>query len=391
MHAAGDSALIVLGIAIIVLTMNDVFQSVIVPRFVGRRFRPSAYQWRFMWKVWPPLAYRLFPTNEERREDFLATFAPFALVVMLVSWVALLVIGYGVVLWALRTQIKPVPVSFWEATYFAGSSFFTIGFGDLTGRDGMTRLISLLAGASGLGVVSVTTAYLFAIFGTFQARETFVSVLGARSGSPPSGVGLLAISKYAGIEDDLANVMREGQVWAASVMESHLAYPTIAYFRSSHDYESWVGALGTLLDAAVLLMTTIENGTGQSRIMYNIGRHAVHDLAAMFGFAGNSDDPGITREEFDQACDRLTRSGYSLLDADEAWSRFSSLRATYATQLVSLARFFAIPAIQWVGDRSLIVTSHLRGQLSKEAIKKYAPDAVAKELLGGAEHSDQNP
>ena len=389
MHSAGDFVLVALGITIIALTLNDVFQSVIVPRYVGRRFRPSSYQWRLMWRVWPPLAYHVFPEKEERREDFLATFAPFALVVMLATWVTLLVLGYGTVLWALRTEIRPIPVSFWEATYFAGSSFFTIGFGDLTGKDGVTRLISLMAGASGLGVVSVVTAYLFALFGSFQARETFVTTLGARSGSPPSGVGLLAISKLAGIEDDLVNIMREGQTWSATVMESHLAYPTLAYFRSSHDYESWVGALGTLLDAATLLITTIKGGTGQARIMYNIGRHAVHDLSHTFQDAQTSDDPGVSREEFDQAYDRLLRAGYELRDAGDAWERFSVLRATYALQLVTLARFFAIPAVQWVGDRSLIATSHIRNQLTKEAIAKYASEAATRELLGA--ESDQNP
>ena len=390
MRSAGDLMLIVAGVAIIVLALNDVFQSVIVPRFVARRFRPSSYQWRFMWRIWPPLAYRLFPENEERREDFLASFAPFSLVVMLVFWVVLLLVGYGSLFWALRAEIRPIPASFWEAVYFAGSSFFTIGYGDLTGRAGLTRLISLMAGASGLGVVSITTAFLFAIFGSFQTRETFVTTISARSGSPPSGVGLLVISKHARIEDDLANVMREGQQWAAAVMESHLAYPILAYFRSSHDYESWVGMLGTLLDAALLLMTTVENGTGQARITYNIGRHAIRDLAVMYGFPESSDDPGITREEFGQAWDRLRNAGYVLHDSDEAWSRFSVLRATYATQLVLLARFFAIPAIQWVGDRSLIVTSHIRAQLTKEVIQKYTPEAVAKDLLG-AEGDDQNP
>ena len=390
MISVGDFIILAGGIAVIVLTLIDVFQSVIVPRFVGRRFRPSSYQWRALWRIWPPLAYRLFPDNEDRRDDFLATFAPLALVLMLVLWVTLLVLGYGMLLWATRTQIRPVPANFWEATYFAGSSFFTIGYGDLAGRTGVTRLISLMAGASGLGVVSITTAYLFAIFGTFQARESFVTTLGARSGSPPSGVGLLAISKLAGIEDDLPNVMREGQLWAATLMESHLAYPTIAYFRSSHDYESWVGTLGSLLDAATLLITTLKNGTGQARIMYNVGRHAVHDLSGIFRKTEEGDDPGISREEFDQACNRLRRAGYELRDADEAWTRFSVLRGTYAVQLVSLARFFAIPAVQWVGDRSLIETPHLRNQLSKKAITQFSPESIAHELLG-TESGDQNP
>lgn len=348
MQAAGNAVAAIFGVVLIALTLSDVFQSVIVPRAVGRRFRPSGYQWRGMWKLWPALAWRLHPKDEARRENILATFAPLALVVMLSLWVVLLVLGYGCIFWVLREQLAPVPRTFWEAAYFAGSSFFTIGFGDYTGKSGLTRLISLMAGASGLGVVSVTTAYLFALFGAFQVRQAFVVTLGARAGAPSSGVGLLAISKYAAIEADLDAVMRDGQAWTASVMESHLAYPTLAYFRSSHDYESWVGTLGTLLDAAVLILTTIEGGTGQAQIMYNIGRHATHDLAKTFRPATQADTAGITREEFAIACDQLRRAGYALRDENEAWEKFSALRAAYASELASLARFFSIPATPWM-------------------------------------------
>ena len=385
MQLAAQIATVTAGVILIALTLNDVFQSVIVPRAGGRGLRPSTYQWRAAWRLWPELSWRLFPRNGEKRENFLAVYAPFSLVNMLVAWVVLLVLGYGAIFWALKDQLRPIPISYWEACYFAGSAFFTIGFGDIVGRTGITRLLSLMAGASGLGVVSVTTAYLFALFGSFQVREAFVVTAGARAGSPPSGVGLLVISKVASIDDDLGNVMRDGQLWAARVMESHLAYPTLAYFRSSHDYESWVGTLGMLLDAAVLLISAIEGATGQANIMYALGRHATRDLSHHFRTPGIVDGgPGITRAEFDAACEQLERAGYTLKDRDGAWETFASLRESYAANLAALARFFAIPAIQWVGDRSLISLPHE----SSKTVNGVALMEKALRVVDGERKSD---
>jgi hypothetical protein len=158
--------------------------------------------------------------------------------------------------------------------------------------------------------------------------------------------------------------MLDAERWAAAVMESHLAYPVLAFFRSSHDEQSWVGTLGTLLDAATLLMTTVDGvRNGQARIFYNVGRHAARDLARYFRIAAAEESAGIERIEFDHACERLEAAGYTLHDREDSWTRFAGLRSGYASRLNALAAFFAIPPLQWIGDRSAInVAPH--GELS---------------------------
>jgi hypothetical protein len=218
----------------------------------------------------------------------------------------------------------------------------------------------VLTGLAGLSLLSITTAYLFAIFGSFQTREQFVVVIGARAGAPPSGVNLLAIAGYSQTREDLPPLMIGAQRWAAALMESHLAYPVLAFFRSSHDDQSWVGTLGTLLDAATLMMTTIDGvRDGQARIFYNVGRHATFDLSnyLMLGPKAGEETVGIERSEFEDACNQLVEAGYTLRDRDEAWKRFSDLRSNYAARLNALARFFEIPPLQWIGDRSSIGAS----------------------------------
>lgn len=343
-----------LGMLCVAVALNDVFQSVIVPRAVGRRFRVSYILWRGGWRIWPALSFRLYRGNEPRREDFLALFAPLTLIAQLMTWSLLLLIGFGLVFWGSSAQVTPHLSTFFEALYFAGTSFFTIGFGDFIGHTGWTRMWSLAAGAAGFGVVGTTTAFLFAIFGAFQAREQFVVTVGARAGIPPSGVELLVIAGETAITGSLPELMRSAQSWCALLMETHLAYPVLAYFRSSHDYESWVGTLGTLLDAATLMMTTVQTDCGEARILYNVGRHASADLTRYFRTVEDKKAVGITREEFDVACDRLARAGYTLHDRETAWERFALLRRAYAGHINALAHFFSIPPLQWIGDRSMI-------------------------------------
>jgi hypothetical protein len=347
---------IAIGVVVIATTLNDVFQVVVMPRATGRRYRISFYVWRAMWYVWPKMAWRLYSADDDRREDFLAVFAPLMLISMLGMWVALLIIGFGFVLWGMRGGIVPPHQTFGSILYFAGTSLLTIGFGDVVGRSGLPRLVSVLAALAGLSFLSIMTAFLFASFGSFQLRETFVVTVAARAGTPPSGVNLLAIAGYSMTYDDLPALMIDAQRWAAAVMESHLAYPMLAYFRSSHDDQSWIGTLGTLLDAATLLMTTIDGvRDGQARIFYNVGRHATRDLSRYFRVEIGDETVGIERAEFEHACDRLAAAGYKVKERDESWHRFANLRSTYAPQLGAMASFFEIPPLQWIGDRSAIV------------------------------------
>jgi hypothetical protein len=349
---------IALGVVCVAMTLSDTFQSVVMPRATGRGYRISFYAWRLLWRAWPKVAWRLYGDRPDMREDFLAYFAPVMLIFMFALWVALLMLGFGLMLWGMRGGIAPAHTSFGSILYFSGTSLLTIGFGDVVARTAGPRLMSVLAGLAGLSFLSVGTAFLFAIFGSFQQREQFVVTISARAGTPPSGVNLLAIAGYSLTRDDLNPLMIDAQRWAAAVMESHLAYPMLAFFRSSHDEQSWIGTLGTLLDAATLLMTTVDgHGDGQARIFYNVGRHTTRDLSHYFHVGPTDESAGIERAEFDHACDRLVAAGFTLRERNQAWERFSGLRSSYAPHLNVLARFFQIPPLQWIGDRSMISAS----------------------------------
>jgi hypothetical protein len=344
--------MLLIGIGAIAWTMLDVFQSVIVPRAPTLPYRISYIVWRTLWRIWPPVGRIFYPRDATMQEEFLASFAPFTLIFMFLAWIVILILGFGVIFFALRDGLTPPQHSYWDTAYYAGTSLLTLGFGDITARAGLARFVSLCAGATGFGVFSITTAYLFAIFGTFQRRESFIVQFAARAGAPPSALALFEIAAKTGTQKSLEPIMRESQEWIASLMESHLAYPVLAFFRSSHDDQSWVGTLGALLDAALLANTVLSDGEqGEAYICFALGRHAVHDLAGFFGISDRvAQDAVIPRADFDRACDRLAAAGYHLQERDAAWSQFSRKRADYASYLDAMARFFHIPPVAWLGS-----------------------------------------
>lgn len=370
---------LVAGVLIVVSTFGDVFQSVIVPRPARYRLRPSAYISRWGWRTWRWFGHAAI--GNDNREDFLGTFAPLLLVFLLIFWVTSLVFGYGCIFYGLREGIKPTP-GFGGAIYFAGTSLLTIGFGDIVPASALTRILSIVTGASGFGIVAIVTTFLFSIFGAYQQREAFVVAFCNRAGAPPSGLELIEIHTRLHSFDGLHQTLREGQAWMAAVLETHLAYPVLNYFRSTHDDISWVGALGALLDASTLLITAIDApNTAEAKFANRLGRHFVNDYAHHFELPDGA-EIGVEKTEFDLAYDRLQSAGLPMIDREKAWARFSDVRSSYASRLNAMAQFWRIPPAQWVGDRSLI--GHhppLKVPRSPAAAVAFADDAPPAEVI----------
>jgi hypothetical protein len=179
-----------------------------------------------------------------------------------------------------------------------------------------------------------------------------------RTGAPPSGVGFLVRHAELHMLDTVAATFKDAEAWMAEVMETHLAYPILVYFRSTHDEQSWIGTLGALLDATSLILTSVDTDSpGPARMMNRLGRHLVNDFSRYFELPGDR-DPGIERREFAAAYAHLRDAGLTLRDEEPAWQRFAALRATYAGPLNASARFFRIPPARWVGDRSILPSRH---------------------------------
>ena len=347
------------GLAVVVLIASDVFQSVIVPRPTNA-LRPSALISRSGWRLAGTIGMRF--RNPERRETLYAVYAPLLLVTLMAIWVIGLILGFGLIFYALRGEFQPVTNSYLTAAYYAGTSLLTLGYGDITARHALARALSLAAAAMGLATFSIVTAFLFSLFAAFQRRESFIVTLRERTGAPPSGTQFLEQHIDLGMLDEVPSVFRSAEAWIADLMETHLAYPVLSYFRSTHDNQSWVGTIGALLDAATLIITTLDVGSvGQAKMLSRLGRHLISDYAQYYRLPGHGSEHasvGIERSEFDHVYERFAAKGVRMQPIETAWIEFSALRASYAVPLNAMARYWRIPPALWIGDRSLISGRH---------------------------------
>ena len=350
---------IILGALVIAAVAVDIFLSVIVPRPTRSGMRLSSFFGRATWPAWRRIGLTF--ANSDRREGFLGIYAPLALVALLALWVVGLVVGFGIILFALRGELQPPPHDVGTAIYFAASSLLTVGFGDVIPAGPATRLLASVAAGTGLATFAIVVTFLFSLFGSFQRREQFVVAFDAVAGAPPSGVAVLETHARFAIIERLPDLFQRAQTWAADALQTHLAYPILAYFRSNHRDESWIATLGAVLDAAALLQTTVDGtgpmatAAGQGELAADVGVHLADDLVKFLAVPNEaSAGPGVERAEYEQVRRQLAGAGYGLRPADDAWRSFALLRSGYAPHLNAIAKYWAIPPTQWIGDRSTL-------------------------------------
>jgi hypothetical protein len=345
--------LFALGIIVIGLVLADAFETIVLPRPSPGRHRISRAIVRPTWRAWRAVGAKT--RTGVARDTFYGLYAPGAVVVLLLTWLILLVVGYGLVFLAVADQLDP-PADPWTALYFAGTSLLTLGFGDIVATGPIARAASLFAAATGLGIVALVVTFLFSLYASYQRREALVVMLGARAGTPPSAVALLESTARLDLVDSLPDLFAEWQSWEAEVLDSHVAYPLLAFFRSSHDDISWLSSLGAVLDACALVLTTIEGiPRGQAELTKRGGAHLVEDISNNIGLRG--DGSRVDRGQFEVAYERLAAAGYRLVDIDLAWHSFERARSTYAGRLEAMTTYWATPATAWVGPPASIANA----------------------------------
>ena len=335
-----------LGVFLLALTFWDLFETVVVPRPTPGWFRIGRYIVRVSWR-----GFRALRDGRPGRsyDRLLGLFAPGATIALLIAWLIALIVGYGLVLYALRDELRPIPPDLGTTLYFAATSVLTIGYGDIVAEGAPARLVITTAAISGLGVVALVVTFLFSLYGSYQRREIQVVALQAAAGAPPSAVALLETTAQLDLIHRLPELFIEWERWGVEVLDSHVAYPLLGFFRSSHDNLSWISALGTVLDASSLVLTTIEGiPRGEAKLFKRVGAHLVEDIYNL-GFRVG-EPTALDRSDFDAACDRLEAAGYVLVPRDHAWRAFEGARATYAPRLEAMANYWATPAASWLGD-----------------------------------------
>ena len=341
----------VAGVALLLVTFYDLFQSVVLPRPAVNKVQVARLIIRPMWRMWRWAGAR---GRIDRSEARLAAFGPIALLTLFVTWAGALLVAYALIVDSVRDEFKPPLANFAEAIYASATTLVPLAYGDIVPEQGLARFVLIVESATGVALAALAITLLFELYGSFRAREEAVVALDAVAGAPPSGVHLLETAIERSMDGLLKETFDEWRRWSAMVLESHLAYPLLVYFRSSHDNEAWMNSLAAVMDAASLVITSTDHESkGAARLMLTIGAHLVEDLSWVFRLKPVA-DPIIDRSEYTAAIDRLKKAGYQANDGDKAWEEFVQLRSRYASALNQIAHMLLAPAAPWVGDRSYL-------------------------------------
>ena len=340
---------VIFGIVLILLVAQDAFETIILPRRVARRFRLVRLITFVIQLGWKSLGY--VTRAGARRESILSYLGPLSLLALFGFWAVLFVFGFALLLWGLALPLNAPDkvISFTTYLYLSGTTFFTLGLGDITPLPGVARLLVVSEVALGFIFLALVISYVPIIYQAFSRRELRISLLDSRAGSPATAAELLRRNHAGKNVEELRLLLRDWEVWCADILESHLSYPILAYYRSQHDQQSWVEALTVILDTSALILTGIDGLADEpARFTFAMARHAVVDLALVIGIPPTTGVNRLSAAEFAHLRDVLAASGIHLREGTATEQKLAALRETYEPFVSALADRMLVSLPPWI-------------------------------------------
>jgi hypothetical protein len=347
------------GCIILTLALLDAFQTIILPRRPVGKFRITRLFFLATWTPWRVIARTI--RQPKVRDQWYSFYGPLSLLLLFGVWASLLAGGYGLIFFGLHTPFHdPIRSSstldqLRTAMYVSGSTIFTLGLGDVVPATLLARALVVAEAGTGLGFVALVIGYVPVLYTAFSQREIAVALLDARAGSPPTAAELLVRHSFSGGNAALTELLAEWERWCATLLETHISYPLLCYYRSQHDNQSWLAALTAILDACALLITTVEGpATRQAQLTFAVGRHVLVDIVHVFQQEAIESDfmkqpvERLGDEEFARLCDVLGGAGFSLCGDVDAHARLATIRKLYEPSAFAMAHFLALGLPRWV-------------------------------------------
>ncbi len=338
------------GFICLVVVLIDAFQTIILPRRATGRFRITRIFYIFTWKPWATLARLLH--HPRKRETALSFYGPLSLILLLVVWAGGMVVGFALIFYALGSPLKDAlqNPSFRTDLYLSGTTIFTLGLGDVTPQSAWGRALTILEAGTGFGFLAVVMGYFPVLYSAFSRREVSIALLDARAGSPPTASELMRRHSFKGADQALSLLLLEWERWSAELLESHISYPLLCYFRSQHNNQSWISSLTAILDTCALLIAGVRGHEArQAQLTFAMARHAVVDLAQIFSLAPIND--GIDRlssERYDELYKSLCEAGVSVCRDELSFERLREMRRLYEGYAEALSKYLLMPLPPWM-------------------------------------------
>src|SRR5690242_16200043 len=338
------------GAAIFLIVLWDAFESIILPRRVTRRFRLARFFYKSTWHIWKLVMCLV--SSRKRREALLGFYGPLSLLVLVAVWAVGLVLGFGLMQYGAGSAVNMSgsEPSFMTDIYLSGTTFFTLGLGDVIPRSALARALVVAEAGFGFGFLAAVIGYLPFIYGSFSKREVDISLLDSRAGTPPTAGELLRRHSYAHGLEALRDLLKDWELWSAELMESHLSYPVLGFFRSQHDNQSWIASLTAILDACALLKAGMVGPCErQADLTFAIARHAVVDLSQVFGTPPHPlPYERLPIEDLRRIRATLAEHGLRLHDTDEATDKLIAFRRMYEPYVYALATYLNHTLPPWI-------------------------------------------
>jgi hypothetical protein len=313
------------------------------------------------WVPWVLMADRI--TNKKLREQIYSIYGPLSLLLLLLLWALLLIFGFGMFYFsmhspfgdAMMTHVNSPLAQFGTDLYVSGTTLFTLGLGDVVPHSLLARAFIIFESGVGLGFVALVIGYLPVLYQAFSHRELSVALLDARAGSPPNAAELLRRHAFEGSEEALIDLLEEWERWSAEILESHISYPILCFYRSQHDTQSWLAALVSILDTCALLISVIEGShSRQAQLTFVMSRHALIDIGEVFEVLERNpgqpriDPDRLPSKDFYHLCEALGENQLRLCGDPAAAKRLHTIRALYEPHAHGLSEYLRLPLPVWV-------------------------------------------
>ena len=337
----------VAGVMIVVVVLWEAFETVILPRRVRRRFRLAVLVYRTTWIPWRALAHRF--RDAKSRETFLSFYGPLSILILFAVWAAAIIFGFALLYHSGAARDSTHP-TFETSLYLSGTTMFTLGLGDVIPHTWPERFMVVVESGIGFGFLALVLSYLPVIYQAFSCREVNIVLLDARAGSPPTAAEILR--RHAGPRgaEALERLFYNWEHSSADILESHVSYPSVCYFRSQHTNESWIASLTAILDSCSFLLAYVDStASRQARLTFAMCRHTVVDLAQLFNEAPSAhEEDRLPAPELERLRVLVAKAGFQLRDDEASHKKLVDLRAMYEPYLQALSRFLYMEVPPWI-------------------------------------------
>ena len=330
MHTLSTLLAFLAGVALIALMLQDSFEVMLLPRLVRRRWR---------WALWAGIG---------RRMRWSASFPS------------------GLVYWSQERRL-PAHYDPGSYVYMSGATLVALGYGDFTPHTGVTQAIAVTEAATGFGLLAVVIGYLPVLYQLFSRRETHVMQLDGRAGSPPTAGALLSRHASNRALHKLDGLLLDWEKWCAELVESHISYPMLSFYRSQHANQNWL--------AALVMVGVDDIPAFQAKMTFAMSRLAMIELCRVFHLSPISHpEDRIGHQGFEALNSEISGTGLAWPHPADAEGKIAE-DATYEPFLQALANYLIIdlPGIAPTGESANRLDNwqrSVRGRSAKSLVEQ---------------------